>query len=95
MSPLEKLLDRLLPPSGVHRGQRAASVAPERVEVPLDDLFGPPLPQFVDVPHGAIAPQAFRHCTPCGGEVAVVLHPSGAHTCGTGHLTVPTAGGED
>jgi hypothetical protein len=93
MSPLQRLLDRVLPPTGVHRGPRAGAVV-ERLEVPLDDLFGPPLPVFAEVPHGTVAPQAFRHCTQCGGDVAVVLHPSGAHTCDGGHLTVPANDGE-
>lgn len=91
MSPLHRLLDRVWAPTGLHRGPRAGTV-PERIEVPLPGLTGPQLPEFVDVPHGAIAPQAFRPCTPCGGDVAVVLHGDGsAYECDTGHLTIPTA----
>jgi hypothetical protein len=36
---------------------------------------------------GACVTQAFRHCRPCGADVPVVLHPSGAHTCQHGHTT--------
>jgi hypothetical protein len=43
---------------------------------------GFPQPAF-----GAVVTQAWRACQPCGGDVAVVLHPSGAHTCGEGHTT--------
>ncbi|MFJ5259123.1 helix-turn-helix domain-containing protein [Streptomyces sp. NPDC088387] len=35
MSPLLRLLDRVLPPTGIHRGPRAGTVA-ERIEVSLD-----------------------------------------------------------
>lgn len=90
MSPLQRLLDRVLPPTGLHRGHRAVRV-PERIEVPLAGLASlPPQRLFPDVPHGAIAAQAFRHCSPCGGDVAVVLHPKGAHRCGAGHVTITT-----
>ncbi|MCI3271431.1 hypothetical protein [Streptomyces cylindrosporus] len=93
MSPLHRLLDRVLPPTGTHRGRRA-NTAPERIEVPLDSLLGPQLPAFVDVPHGAVAPQSFRYCPPCGGDVAVVLHPGDTHRCEAGHFTIPTTNGE-
>jgi hypothetical protein len=86
MSPLRALRRFREPGTGRHRSMPC----PERIEVPLRGLNGPPLPQFPEAAFGAVAPQAFRYCSPCGGEVAVVLHPSGAHTCGTGHLTLPT-----
>lgn len=87
MSPLHKLLDRFLPPTGHHRGARAIRV-PKRIEVPLAGLASLPPQRFPDVPHGAVAAQAFRPCSPCGGDVAVVLHPKGAHRCGAGHITI-------
>lgn len=69
------------------KGQHRAIPAPARIEVPLDHLLRP-RSLFVDVPHGAVAAQAFRACRPCGGEVAVVLHPGGAYCCDRGHITV-------
>ncbi|MFI1562145.1 hypothetical protein ACH4ZX_03625 [Streptomyces sp. NPDC020490] len=78
-----KLASRFFRGPGRHRlTDRPAA----RIEVPLDHLLGP---RFADVPHGAIAPQGFRNCPPCGGEVPVVLHPGGAHTCEAGHLVLP------
>ncbi|MEV8432033.1 hypothetical protein ACWHLZ_27895 [Streptomyces chartreusis] len=93
MSPLRTLRQLVVGPTGRHRGPRAEATA-ERIAVPLAGLSGLPPQRFPDVPHGAIAVQAFRHCPPCGGEVAVVLHAGGAYRCGSGHLTIPTAKGE-
>jgi hypothetical protein len=91
VSPLRRLRQFRAPGTGRHRLVRA----PERIKVTLSGLSQPYPPQFIEAPaHGAIAPQAFRHCTPCGGDVAVLLHHSGAHTCDSGHLTLPTTIGE-
>ncbi|MFI9154546.1 hypothetical protein [Streptomyces sp. NPDC053367] len=43
---------------------------------------GFPHPEF-----GAVVTQGFAACDPCGGDVPVVLHPSGGHTCQAGHTT--------
>ncbi|WP_405543989.1 hypothetical protein OG478_23005 [Streptomyces phaeochromogenes] len=87
MSPL-RILRQLVAPTGQHRGTRAGSL-PALIEVPIDSLLRPQLPGFPEAPaHGAIAPQAFRHCLPCGGDVAVVLHGNGTHSCDEGHFTI-------
>ncbi|MGX1909037.1 hypothetical protein ACWIID_09260 [Streptomyces phaeochromogenes] len=94
MSPL-RILRQLVAPTGQHRGPRAGSL-PARNEVPIDSLLQPPLPAFAEAPaHGAIAPLAFRHCRPCGGDVAVVLHGNGTHSCDGGHLTITRSANSD
>ncbi len=80
-------------PDGAHRRTGPCETT---VEVPLPSLMPPWSPRREPVwpqpVHGAIAPQAFRSCPPCGGETAVVLHPGGAHVCDRGHLTITTTG---
>jgi hypothetical protein len=91
VSTLIRLLDLVLPPHGAHRGPRAVPV-PERIPVRLAGLATLPPPRFPDVPHGAIAVQAFRYCPPCHRDVPVVLHSGGAHRCDRGHLTIRSEG---
>lgn len=86
MSPLHRLLDRVLPPTGIHRGPRAGTV-PERIEVPLDDLLGPQswytTPHFADVPSHEVLAEAWRPCSGlCDGEMPSVLGKDGSWTCG-------------
>lgn len=93
MSPLRMLLDRVVPPTGRHR----YVPGPERVEVSLDDLLGPPLPYttpvLLDVPTCGVLTQAWRLCSgPCDGEMPSVLHPDGSWTCG--HCFATTRSGE-
>jgi hypothetical protein len=80
-------------PAGAHR--RTAVSGETTVEVPLPALMPPWSPRrepvWPEPVHGALAPQAWRACRPCGGETAVVLHP-GAHVCDLGHVTVTAAG---
>ncbi|MFJ1869924.1 hypothetical protein [Streptomyces chartreusis] len=89
MSPLRTLRQLVVGPTGKHRGPRAQAAA-ERITVPLAGLTSLPPQRFPDVPHGAIAPQAFRPCQPCGREVPVVLHEHWAYRCSAGHITVTT-----
>lgn len=80
MSPLHRLLDRVLPPKGQHRGPRAGTL-PERIKVPLDDLIGPWPEPALPKPFGAAVTQAWRDCPPCGKATAGILHNDG-WTCG-------------
>ncbi|MFE7273002.1 hypothetical protein [Streptomyces sp. NPDC057623] len=92
MSPLHRLLDRVLPPTGHHRGTRAGTV-PERIEVSLDDLLGPPWPDPAPTPaFGVAVTQAWRDCPPCDKATAGVLHKDG-WTCGE-CLTTTTPRGD-
>jgi len=77
------------------RTRRRMGSGETTVEVPFA-AFMPPWsphrePDWPEPVHGALAPQAWRACRPCGGETAVVLHP-GAHVCDLGHVTVTAAG---
>ncbi len=86
MSPLHKLLDRVLPPTGNHRGPRAGAT-PERIAVSLDDLLGPrswyTTPSVTDVPPCGVLTQAWKSCSGlCVGEMPSVLHEDGSWTCG-------------
>ena len=69
---------------GRHRAR-----APKRVVeyVPAAEI----VPGF-DQPYGALAPTGIAHCRGCGRNVAVVMHPGGAHRCEHGHINITTTG---
>lgn len=90
VSPLNRLLERVLPPTGVHRGLRAGST-PERIEVPIDDLIGPWPEPAPAKPFGAAATQAWQDCPPCSKATAGVVHADG-WTCGECLTTTTTQG---
>ncbi|MFI1021301.1 hypothetical protein [Streptomyces olivaceus] len=89
MSPL-RTLRQIVAPSGRHRGPRAGH-APERIQVPLDDLLGPASWQQATRPYGAAVTQSFADCGPCGKATAGVLTKDGWH-CGECLTTTPTEG---
>ncbi len=82
-------------PDGAHR--RTTVSGETTVEVPLPALMPPwsprRTPDWPEPVHGALAPQAWRACRPCGGETAVTLHGD-AHRCQRGHITITTTKGE-
>ncbi len=82
------------------RTRRRSTSCETTVEVPIAVLLPPWSPKRepdwrqLQPVHGALAPQAWRVCRPCGRETAVVLHPGGAHVCDRGHLTITTTKGD-
>lgn len=65
------------------RNRRATETT---IEVPLAGLK-----QWCPEPaHGALAVQAFAWCPLCRADVAVVVHPGGAHRCDRNHVTITT-----
>jgi len=83
VSPLHRLLDRVLPPTGLHRGVRAGTL-PGRVEVSLADLLGPPaLAPFPEPPVHGVITQGWQYCpaASCRKDTVGVVHADG-WTCG-------------
>ncbi|MEU9597239.1 hypothetical protein AB0E06_10545 [Streptomyces sp. NPDC048109] len=85
MSPL-RTLRQIVAPAGRHRGPRAGH-APERIEVPIDDLLDgwPTAPSH---PPGALGTQCWDDCPHCGHATAGLLHADG-FTCGECLTTTP------
>ncbi|MFP3990684.1 hypothetical protein U9R90_25105 [Streptomyces sp. E11-3] len=87
MSPLDTLRQLVRPGPGRHR----SAPQPERIQVPLDDLLGPP-PYFPEPPIHGVLVQAWDDCRPCGRATAGVLHKDG-WTCGECLAVTPPADG--